>query len=313
MKKSLFFCIISFLFICCAIYILTGKNHDIYKNNQWENFENVGDFGDFDKIENIIIPNQAEEIAELSEIWKPTFQDANFVISEQNENMIFEVPILMFHYIQDIPSNTTDQLWYKLSYSPQKLETLLLFFKENDIEMLTFWDLKSIIEGKKELPDKSVILTFDDWHLDHYTNAFPVLKKHGAKAVFFIISNKPDNDPKFANWDQIREIAENWFEIWSHSVSHSSMSALSRQNVLYELEESKKKIQEEIGLPVISFCYPSWKYSNTVLNLIKDYYIFARTTHNGTKLKVNRRFELPTIRINPTTKTGDLNHFWGIE
>lgn len=149
-------------------------------------------------------------------------------LDPEQEKLSFKIPILMFHYIQEIPSSTKDQLGYKLSYSPKKLEALLIFFKENEIETLTFWDLKAIIEGKKTLPKKAVILSFDDGHKDHYTEAFPLLKKHGSKAVFFIITNKAESDPKFANWAEIKEIADAGFEIGSHSVSHSSLSALAK-------------------------------------------------------------------------------------
>lgn len=119
----------------------------------------------------------------------------------------------MFHYIQDIPSTTKDQLGYKLSYAPHKLEEVLIFFKEHHIETLDFWDLKAILENKKTFPEKAVILSFDDGHKDHYTQAFPLLKKHNAKAVFFIITDKAESDPKFANRTEVKEISDAGFEI----------------------------------------------------------------------------------------------------
>lgn len=152
----------------------------------------------------------------------------------------------MFHYIQDIPSNTRDQLGYRLSYAPQKLDDLLTFFGEHDIQTLTFRDLKAIIEGRRKQPEKAVILAFDDGHLDHYTNAYPILKKHGAKAVFFIISGKPDQDSKFANRDQVKELADAGFEIGSHSVSHLNLTSLGNTQLIEELSGSKAKLEAEI-------------------------------------------------------------------
>lgn len=121
--------------------------------------------------------------------------------------------MLMFHYIKDIPASSPDQLGYKLSYSPQKLEALLQFLKANDIETLTFWDLKAIAEGSKELPPKSVLLTFDDGHREHFTVVMPLLQRYGATAVFFVITDFADKDPLFVTREEIRQMMEAGFEI----------------------------------------------------------------------------------------------------
>ena len=171
------------------------------------------------------------------------FLNPELNLSPEQENLSFNIPVLMFHYIQDIPSNTKDQLGYRLSYAPQKLDELLTFFEEQDITTLTFWDLKAIIEDRQKVPEKAVILAFDDGHADHYSNAYPILKKHGAKAVFFIISGKPDQDPKFANRAQVKELADAGFEIGSHSASHFNLTSLSTPALIEELSGSKATLE----------------------------------------------------------------------
>ncbi|MBF0932503.1 MAG: hypothetical protein HXJ92_03815, partial [candidate division SR1 bacterium] len=94
----------------------------------------------------------------------PSFDEAKFQITPEMKKTKFRIPILMFHYIKDIPSNTHDQLGYKLSYAPQKLEALFEYLDENNVKTLTFWDMKAILEGKMLLPERAVILTFDDGH-----------------------------------------------------------------------------------------------------------------------------------------------------
>ncbi len=91
------------------------------------------------------------------------------------------IPTLMFHYIEDISKNVRDQDRYSLSFSPKRLEELLQYLDKNDIETLDFFDLKNILEGKRKMPKKAIFLTFDDGHINHYENAFPLLKKYNKK------------------------------------------------------------------------------------------------------------------------------------
>lgn len=216
------------------------------------------------------------------------------------------LPILMFHYIEDVPADSTDQMRYGLSFSPQRLEEFLKYFKENNIQTLTFWDLIPIINGEKPFPEKAVMLTFDDGYDDHYTEAFRLLKEYDMKGVFYIISGKPDNDAEYATWAQIQEMAEQGQEIGSHTISHPTLTTLSSEALKKELEESKKVLEEKIGKPIISLCYPGGDYDQVVLEEAKKHYIFARTTEAGKNFSLQQRYELPTVRIFPETGVASL-------
>lgn len=231
------------------------------------------------------------------------------IISEF-QNQKIEIPNFMFHYIEDVPKNTKDKLRYNLSYSPEKFEELLKYLDENKIETLTFWDLKDILEWKKELPEKSVILGFDDWHLDHYTRAFPLLKKYNKKWVFFIVSSFPENDQNYMNWEQILEMQENWQEIWWHSFSHPNLTTINENLLQKEILDSKKEIEEKIWKKIISFAYPIWKYNDLVLEYTKKEYLFWRTTKFWDFIDTNNLFTIPTIRINPETSIKSLEKYF---
>ena len=291
MKKYVLFIIIGFLFF---LWYDTNQINEkiesgILKTKKVESIEMYKELSVNEKIE------EAEE--EIS---------TKLNIPENNQLFEKYLPILMFHYIENIPSNSSDQTRYKLSFSPQKLEQFLIFFKENNIETLTFWDLKEIIEEKKDFPEKAVILTFDDGYKSHYDNAFSILKKYNAKGVFFIISNKPDNDLNYANWNQLKEMTSNGQEIASHTVSHPNLTNLSETKIKNELEISKNIIEEKIGKPVISFCYPAGKYDKQVIEIAKENYLFARTTKPGKYFSLQRRYEIPTVRMFPTTRIASL-------
>jgi len=271
------------------------------------------------KQEKNILINQQENIEIPENKAKSTEQinnqkfEATLNIPAENMELKEYLPILMFHYIKDVPADSPDQFGYKLSFSPDKLEQFLIFFKENNIETLTFWDLKDIIENKRPFPEKAIILTFDDGHIDHYQNAFRILKKHNMKGVFFIISDKPDNDPNYATWEQIREMSGNGQEIASHTVSHLNLATLSDEKIKNELKTSKKEIEKKIGKPVISLCYPAGKYNDRVIKVAKENYLFARTTQPGTYFSLSERYEIPTVRMFPTTGIASLRIWFNTE
>src|ERR1700704_6685629 len=78
----------------------------------------------------------------------------------------------------------------------------------------------------ESIPDKLVVLTFDDAKASHYTVVRPLLKKYGFGATFFISegftfrTNKED----YLTWDQIRELDRDGFEIGNHTRDHMAVS-----------------------------------------------------------------------------------------
>ena len=137
-----------------------------------------------------------------------------------------------------------------------------------------------------------------------------MLKKYNMKGVFFIISKKPGLDANYATWEQLKEMAENGQEIASHTVSHLDLTTLSDKRIIYELATSKKTIEEKIGKPVITLCYPAGKYDDRAIKIASDNYLFARTTKWGQYFSLDKKYEIPTIRIAPTTNMGLLRSLY---
>jgi len=263
---------------------------------------------DIPNLDERIADIQPEDVVESVEIVEPTteIKDATLNIAPGLENFEAYLPTFMFHYIENVPADSPDQMRYNLSFSPEKLEEFLIYFRENNIQTLTFWDLKSIIEGEKEMPEKAVMLTFDDGHDNHYSEAFPLLEKYNMKGVFYVITDKMSNDPVHLTWDQVREIADAGHEIGSHTLTHRELNTLGLDDLKNELEASKKKIEEEINQPIISLCYPVGRYNDVVIEEAKKHYLFARTTEAGKQFKLNDAFRIPTTRIFPATGVGAL-------
>lgn len=130
--------------------------------------------------------------------------------------------------------------------------------------------------------DNPVVLTFDDGYKDFYTNAFPILKKYKFKSTIFIITDKVGQNG-YMTWEDLSELSESGLvEIGSHSISHPDLSKTSESLQKEQLLKSKSEIETNLGIEVVSFCYPSGKYNETTLRLLPiTGYKYAVTTRAG--------------------------------
>jgi peptidoglycan/xylan/chitin deacetylase (PgdA/CDA1 family) len=72
------------------------------------------------------------------------------------------------------------------------------------------------------------------------------------------------------SWDEIREMNENGIEFGVHTVHHPELTNISLREAKWEIEESKREIEEKLGKPVIAFAYPSGVYNKEIVQLVKD-------------------------------------------
>ena len=135
--------------------------------------------------------------------------------------------------------------------------------------------------GAKQLsvPDKLVVLTFDDGNKSDLAFVAPLLKRHGFGATFFITEGLGFLKDKktFLTWDEVCTLSEAGFEIGNHTRSHPNLARLSKQQILAEVEHMERRFTEHgISAPK-TFCYPGWQHSRTVVEVLEEKgYLFAR-------------------------------------
>lgn len=129
------------------------------------------------------------------------------------------------------------------------------------------------------VPDKLVVLTFDDSAITHATHVGPLLKKYGFGATFFITEgfNFTTNKKDYMTWEQIRDLHKAGFEIGNHTRRHT---AVTRQSP-GELDADVAHIEElcsQYGIPTpVSFCYPGYATNDAAVEVLNDRkYRFAR-------------------------------------
>src|ERR1051325_9802613 len=90
--------------------------------------------------------------------------------------------------------------------------------------MVMFYPLAAFAAPVAAVPDKLVVLTFDDAVKSHRTFVAPLLKELGFGATFFVTHKWMDDHTKFMTWEDISEIHQLGFEIGNHSWTHSDFS-----------------------------------------------------------------------------------------
>lgn len=150
-------------------------------------------------------------------------------------------------------------------------------------------------------PNK-VIITFDDGHLSNYTVAFPILKNLGFCAYFFIIVSKIGKN-NYMTWQQIRELKDAGMFIGSHSMTHRIITELNDEEIDYELYESKKILEDNLGCAVHCFSVPKGLYNEKIIQKAKSVGFKAVFTSNQ---KDNNGFKFGRIRVR---RNWDLEYF----
>ena len=163
--------------------------------------------------------------------------------------------------------------------------------KKNFIEQLNLIEqleisIVSLQNGLKNNDQSklSVVLTFDDGHASDYEVAYPILKERNIAATFFPVISTIGSQGRLT-WNQILELSQNQFEIGSHTFSHADLCNSTPEEIQFELEESKKVIEEKIGQTIVSLALPFGKYSSEVERIVEGIgYKNMLTTNGGISL-----------------------------
>ena len=125
-------------------------------------------------------------------------------------------------------------------------------------------------------PKKLVVLTFDDGNVSDLTTAAPILKGHGFGATFYITSGWVGK-PGRLNWEQVKELHDQGFDIGNHSASHPNMLHISEDDIREQIISFDEACAEH-GIPkATSFAYPGGHHDRRMVKaLVTEGYLTAR-------------------------------------
>ncbi|MFJ9041339.1 polysaccharide deacetylase family protein [Streptomyces sp. NPDC102406] len=169
------------------------------------------------------------------------------------------VPVLMYHAVADEPSAATRGL----SVSPGQFAEQMRILADRRCTALTTAELAAAWRGGGALPDRPVLITFDDGYEGVHRHALPVLAGHGFAATLFVSTgwlrgpyDTGGGLDTMLDWDQVRALAAQGVEIGGHSHTHPQLDQLDDRAMEFELRHCTELVAGELGSRPVSFAYP---------------------------------------------------------
>lgn len=235
-----------------------------------------------------------------------------FSIQTESKSESISVPIFMYHEVK--PSKTR-----KDAITPSEIESDLKYLKSNNYTAITMADLINYVNGKESLPQKPIILSFDDGYYNNYVYVYPLLKKYNMKIVLSIIGKSTDDFSKVSDinldyshvtWDQINEMIKSGLvEIQNHTYNMHTITrnrfgcqknkgeslAHYDQALTEDICTLQKEILSMTGTSPSTFTYPYGRDSK------ESYYIIKKL---GFKASLTCDYGVNSITKNPNILYG---------
>ena len=192
-------------------------------------------------------------------------------------------PILCYHKIAPPPKRARIKGLY--------LEPKLFLRQMSEI---TQAGLTSSFPGRSAVSKKETItITFDDGFVSNLTEAIPLMKKVGVQAINYLVA---DRLGQTSDWEareggvadplmdeaQVREWLAAGHQIGAHTCTHPRLSQLSEPQAKEEISASRKKLEDQFGVPIEHFAYPYGDYSERTVELVRQAgFETAVTMHRG--------------------------------
>lgn len=207
---------------------------------------------------------------------------------KNDANDAVELTIIMYHSLLKDKKLQNDY-----TISPDSFEEDLQYITKNNYSTITVGDLVNYVYSAKPLPQKCIMLTFDDGYYNNYYYAFPLLKKYGCKAVISPIAymtEKYTNDGSVSttyghiNADNIKEmVSSGLVEIQNHSYNMHKLTprrGVAKKSVesddeykaviLEDITRAQKYLKSSAGVNPNCFVYPFGAKSDSTLDIIKE-------------------------------------------
>ena len=216
--------------------------------------------------------------------------DMNY-ISCFSDNEAIRVPIVMYHNISDTEPTRANA---KYTVSDEQLEKDIKYLIDNGYQSITVNELIDFVEGKGAIPQKPVIITFDDGFESFYVYAFPLAEKYNIKMVASVVgvytdyfSENNDHNLNYSHltWEQISEMSDSGLiEFQNHSYNMHEITSKRKGSgrrkgdtpEIYrnELSEDALRLQQSLaqhtGKVATTYVYPYGNISKEAPEIIKQ-------------------------------------------
>jgi peptidoglycan/xylan/chitin deacetylase (PgdA/CDA1 family) len=188
------------------------------------------------------------------------------------------VPILCYH-------NLGSQSKGRLTLAASQFEQQMRYLKAEGYRVISLSEFIEWMQGRQQLPKRSVVLTFDDGYRAFREFAYPILKELGFTATLFVYTDYVGAGRNALSWDDLKALAAEGFEVHAHSKTHGDLrraagesDAQYARRMQLELAEPLKLFQRYLGRSSERLAYPYGRTDDDVVTKVKEYgYVAAFT------------------------------------
>lgn len=225
-----------------------------------------------------------------------------------------DIPILMYHSI----SKSGNPRFKDLCVPPALFSAQIDYLYHRAYTFLNVTQLVNALTGKAPLPERPVVLTFDDGFADFYLNALPILSRYNITATLYITTGfvestsgwlrwERETGQPMLTWSQIAEINDSDIECGVHTHSHPKLDILPLAMARNDILRSKDLLEQHLGQEVTSFAYPFGYYTPDVRQLVKQAGFTSACAVNFAMCSAKAdRFALERLMVTPSM---DINTF----
>lgn len=200
------------------------------------------------------------------------------------------VPVLYYHSIQKSGEN-------ELMMDPKLFRSHLQWLKDNGYTSLTMEEFYNYIKYNTQVPEKSVVITFDDGYIDNYTNAMPIINEFDFDTTIFMVSDFVGN-PNFLTESQLKELEKNKINIESHTANHLELAKLPKEKQREELQQSKDSLNNLLDEKIEYVAYPYGSYNDDTKNITREIgYKMGFSTDSGWASGDDDLFSIPRVYL----------------
>jgi peptidoglycan/xylan/chitin deacetylase (PgdA/CDA1 family) len=228
--------------------------------------------------------------------------------------MATAIPILVYHSVSD----EVDDRFRTYAVTPQQFSEHVNLLRELGYTTLTLSDAAGRLFSGGALPDRAVVLTFDDAFGDFAENAFPVLRDADFVASLFVpsayvgstsrwLTAEGEDQRPVMNWDELHRVADAGIELGAHSHTHPQLDRLSQTALHEELATSKATLEDRLGRAMTVVAYPFGFHSGRVRRTAQAAgYTFGCAVGNLTATRQYDRWAIPRLTVKDTTDNAAL-------
>lgn len=147
----------------------------------------------------------------------------------------------------------------------EKFAEQMQYLAENGYKSLFFSEID------KRIPEKAIIISFDDGFRSVYEKAAPIMKKYGLKGNIYLATGYMDSDPEFMSWEMVEQLFnDGQFEMQAHTHNHADIRTLSREGMQEEINRSNELFEQHLGYIPKAFCMPYGAYNHSSIALLRE-------------------------------------------